>query len=261
MVGEPLALLLTAGRRLHRAGPARGAQHPDHHEDPAEPHRPPPGRALRWMFGAEPRREAERRMPRPQPDADDRRRRTRRCRGGAATRPGARRIPSDGIGSQDLTELLPPGAPQGGFDQAIDADRAAAPAVTADGAHRGHRPVAVCAGAKRGEAAAARRCATTPTRIRWMTASCPVCRASASDGPPRSAPAALRTGFPSVNTLAAGTPHKARSRRTTTSCGRSRACSTSSRSTRASPASRAARRSPSTRSRSAPASRSSGSPR
>ena len=152
---------------------------------------------------------------------------TRRCRGGGATRPGARRIRTAGSARRTSPSSSRPASSQGGFEQAIT------PIVPPLGrrarrAHRGHRPRG--AGGRQGREArrhvAARRRRQDPR----MTACFPACPASASARPTIRAASPYR--LPSVNALAAGTPHKARSAGERRHGARaSRACSTSSRST------------------------------
>ena len=123
-------------RRLHRAEPAGVAQHPDHHQDPAEPHRPAPRSALQLDV---------RRRASPEQAGHGCRDRRRRRRDPSLpwwrrNKTGREKDPEGGIGSQDLTTLLPPGSsPQGGFEQAVTPDRPAACRHDRR-AHRGHRP-------------------------------------------------------------------------------------------------------------------------
>lgn len=114
---------------------------------------------------------------------------------------GREQDPDDGIGSQDLTELLSPGSSQGGFDQAIAAPSVAAP----DAATEIFDAAALAAPPAKGRKA--------DTALREDD--------GADDGQlpgldgigfdaPHDAPA-MPYRLPSVNALAAGSPHKARS--------------------------------------------------
>ena len=122
MLGEPLALLLTDVGAYIVLGAAGRAQHPDPHQDPAEPHRPSPRRAVRLDV----RRRA--RPSRAEHGCRGRRRRTsddpslpwwRR------NKTGREKDPTAGIGSQDLTELLPAGLVAGRVRAGDRAARAA----------------------------------------------------------------------------------------------------------------------------------------
>jgi len=113
-------------------------------------------------------------------------------------RTGREEDPEGGIGSQDLTELLPPGSSQGGFEQAVAPSAPPAPdalteiivpATAAPQAARGDTSLRDDEGSADGEL--------------------PGLSGIGFDAP-RTSPA-LPYRLPSVNALAEGTPHKARS--------------------------------------------------
>ncbi|GAA2005654.1 FtsK/SpoIIIE family DNA translocase [Microbacterium ulmi] len=157
-----------------------------------------------WMFGAERLDPAEGPGFTPDAAADTsipwwRRNRT-----------GREQDPDGAIGSQDLTELLPPGASHGGFDQAITPSvappRPPAPVVTPDAVTEVIDP-AVLAGA-------ARAASRAETSLRDDVSGSgdgilPGLSGIGTDMPHSAAMAPYR--LPSVESLAAGTPHKARS--------------------------------------------------
>ncbi|QKJ19807.1 FtsK/SpoIIIE family DNA translocase [Microbacterium hominis] len=168
------------------------------------------GQLYVWMFGAEPDDDPEERTSRRRRQADDddddeepslpwwRRNKT-----------GREQDADGGIGSQDLTELLPPGSSQGGFEQAIAPVSPAAPtapAVSSDALTEVIDP-AVLSGAK--------AAAKGGTSLRDDSAQddegdlLPGLSGLGSDGP-HSAPSAPYR-LPSVSSLAEGTPHVARS--------------------------------------------------
>ncbi|MDN3495586.1 DNA translocase FtsK 4TM domain-containing protein [Planococcus sp. APC 4015] len=157
-----------------------------------------------WMFDAEPR--ADKTAREASVDSDDdadpslpwwRRNKT-----------GREKDPDEGIGSQDLTELLNPGASQGGFEQAIVPVAPPAPLVTPDSLTEVLDP-AVLSGATK----ATKRSGTS---LRDDSDHDPLddgvlpgldgIGTDAAHGAPR-----VNYRLPSVEALAAGTPHKARS--------------------------------------------------
>jgi S-DNA-T family DNA segregation ATPase FtsK/SpoIIIE len=118
---------------------------------------------------------------------------------------GREKDPDGGIGSQDLTELLPPGAVQGGFEQAAVT---LPPPPPSEAMTEVIDPLVLAGGAR-----AAKK---SETGIRDDESADPVDDGTlpglsglGGDGP-RHAPVAPYR-LPSVNSLAAGTPHKARS--------------------------------------------------
>ena len=120
---------------------------------------------------------------------------------------GREKDPEDGIGSQDLTELLPPGGSQGGFEQALTPPVPPMPPlpgpdalteVIEAGVRDDHRP-----GAK------GRTSLRDDDAMGVDDEMLPGLSGLGGDGP-RDSPAAPYR-LPSVNALAAGTPHKARS--------------------------------------------------
>ncbi|WP_106813586.1 FtsK/SpoIIIE family DNA translocase [Microbacterium timonense] len=163
------------------------------------------GELYAWMFGTEPREEASAAgtADAAADDADDdgdpslpwwRRNKT-----------GREKDPEGELGSQDLTELLPPGSTQGGFEQAI-APSVPPPAVTTDALTEIIDPSVL---------SAAKAATTSHTSLRddaevveddgTLPGLDGIGSSESFDSP--SAPYRL----PSVNALAAGTPHVARS--------------------------------------------------
>ncbi|GAA1986818.1 FtsK/SpoIIIE family DNA translocase [Microbacterium pumilum] len=120
---------------------------------------------------------------------------------------GREKDPDSGIASQDLTELLPPGAVVGGFDQAVLPAAPPAPTFTPDA------PTEVIDSAALAGAKAAKKGGTSlrddSDQDPLDDGILPGLSGIGSDSV-RSAPAAAYR-LPSVNALAAGTPHKARS--------------------------------------------------
>ena len=122
-------------------------------------------------------------------------------------RTGREKDPEDGIGSQDLTELLPPGGTQGGFEQAITPSVPPMPPLPSPDALTEVIGAGVPAGARAGSGGG--------TSLRDDDAigvddeMLPGLSGLGGDGP-RDAPTTPYR-LPSVNALAAGTPHKARS--------------------------------------------------
>lgn len=116
-------------------------------------------------------------------------------------RTGREQDPDGGIGSQDLTELLPPGASHGGFDQAV----AATSPPDADAVTEIFDAAAL--------AGTSGPSSPSDTTLRADDApddgELPGLSGIGFDAP--HAPPALPYRLPSVNTLAAGSPHKARS--------------------------------------------------
>jgi len=163
------------------------------------------GELYSWMFGADPVEQKAGADAAPAEDDDDpslpwwRRNKT-----------GREKDPEDGIGSQDLTELLPPGAVVGGFEQAIAPPVAPppAPAVATDALTEVIDPAVL---------SAAKAATSSRTSLRDDSDTGPVDddgllpgldgigSTTSADSP--SAPYRL----PSVSALAAGTPHVARS--------------------------------------------------
>lgn len=157
------------------------------------------GQLYEWMFGAEPRAEKAQADAAP-PVADDgdpslpwwRRNKT-----------GREKDPDGGLGSDDLTALLPPGSSQGGFEQAVAT--IGAPAATSALTEVIEPALQDAKGAKRGGTSLRDDSAQDPADDGIL----PGLSGIGSEGT-RSAPAAPYR-LPSVNALAAGTPHKARS--------------------------------------------------
>jgi S-DNA-T family DNA segregation ATPase FtsK/SpoIIIE len=115
-------------------------------------------------------------------------------------RTGREQDPEGGIGSQDLTELLPPGSSQGGFEQAVATPVPSMPdALTEIFDH-----AALAASPAKG-----RKADTTLRGDDGATdGELPGLSGIGTDSPH---PAATPYRLPSVNALAAGSPHKARS--------------------------------------------------
>ncbi len=150
-----------------------------------------------WMFSAErpaPREPGEQ----DEPDAADDLPWWRR------NRSGREQDPDGGIGSQDLTELLPPGTSQGGFDQVLAPPAAPTPIVSADATTEIIDP-AVLAGA-----AEAAKKSETALRDDSDAAHDGILPGLSGIGGTRTAPVAPYR-LPSVDALAAGSPHRARS--------------------------------------------------
>lgn len=162
------------------------------------------GELYAWMFGAEPAEEKTTTDAAPAVDDDAdpslpwwRRNKT-----------GREKDPEGGIGSQDLTELLPPGSVNGGFEQAIAPPVAPPPApVTTDALTEVIDP-SVLSAAK----------AATPSRtsLRGDSDTGPVeddgvLPGLDGIGSTTSADSNAPYRLPSVTALAAGTPHVARS--------------------------------------------------
>jgi S-DNA-T family DNA segregation ATPase FtsK/SpoIIIE len=119
---------------------------------------------------------------------------------------GREKDPDGGIGSQDLTELLPPGAVQGGFEQA--AVTIPPPPPLADAVTEVIDP-AVIAGAARAGAKSETGIRDDETAAPHDDGMLPGLSGLGGDGP-RHAPVEPYR-LPSVNALATGTPHKSRS--------------------------------------------------
>lgn len=157
------------------------------------------GQLYNWMFGAEPPDAATKTDAAATGDGEDsslpwwRRNKT-----------GREKDPGGGIGSQDLTELLPPGTPQGGFDQAITP---IVPPVPTDGLTEVIAPATLAGakGARKGGTSLRDDSDQDPADDGIL----PGLSGIGSDAE-RSAPSAPYR-LPSVNALAAGSPHKARS--------------------------------------------------
>ncbi|GAA1947922.1 DNA translocase FtsK 4TM domain-containing protein [Microbacterium deminutum] len=159
------------------------------------------GQLYNWMFGAE--------AGQPAGGADAAPARADEAQSQALpwwrrNRSGREKDPDTGIGPQDLTELLQPGAPQGGFDQAVTP---IVPAVPTDALTEVIDP-ATLAGAK-----AAKKGGTSlrddSDQDPLDDGVLPGLSGIGSDGPRSTPPVPYR--LPSVNALAAGSPHKARS--------------------------------------------------
>ncbi|TDN88625.1 DNA translocase FtsK [Microbacterium sp. BK668] len=154
-----------------------------------------------WMFGDErPERAAEEPPPADAPDE----RTDASLPWWRRNRSGREQDPDDGIGSQDLTELLTPGASKGGFEQAIAAEPAPPMVAEPDALTEVLDPAAL-SGIGKGRKA--------DTALRDDDGApddeLPGLSGIGTDAP-HAAPA-LPYRLPSVNALAAGTPHKARS--------------------------------------------------
>ena len=153
------------------------AQHPDHHQDPAEPHRPPSRRALRLDV----RRRAAPASRAAQDAATARRRPATTSRPVAAVVASQQDRPREGSGrrasGRRTSPSCSPRARVAGRLRAGGRRRSSAAACRrSERAHRGHRSRRVLAG---GASARRRRRRDTslrddPTRIRSTTASCPV---------------------------------------------------------------------------------------
>ncbi|MFK4806502.1 DNA translocase FtsK 4TM domain-containing protein [Microbacterium sp. ZW CA_36] len=161
------------------------------------------GELYAWMFGAEPREEkaTDAAADAAREDEGDpsipfwRRNKT-----------GREKDPEGGLGSQDLTELLPAGSAQGGFEQAIVPPVTPPPAPAADALTEVIDP-AVLSAAK--AATSSRTSLRDDAQVIEDDGTLPgldgIGSSTAVDSP--SAPYRL----PSVNALAAGSPHVARS--------------------------------------------------
>ncbi len=161
------------------------------------------GELYAWMFGAEPREEKPTDAAADAVADDDgdpslpfwRRNKT-----------GREKDPEGGIGSQDLTELLPAGATQGGFEQAIVPPVTPPPAPATDALTEVIDP-AVLSAAK--AATSSRTSLRDDAQVIEDDGTLPgldgIGSVTAVDSP--AAPYRL----PSVNSLAAGSPHVARS--------------------------------------------------
>ena len=155
-----------------------------------------------WMFDAERPQPRDKAVPGEDDDASDddpslpwwRRNKT-----------GREKDADGGIGSQDLTELLPPGAVQGGFEQAAVT---LPPPPPSEAMTEVIDPLVLAGGAraaKKSETGIRDDESGTPGEDGVL----PGLSGLGGDGP-RHAPVAPYR-LPSVNSLAAGTPHKARS--------------------------------------------------
>lgn len=201
MIGEPLALLLTDVGAYIVLGVLSALSILIITKTPPNRIGRRLGQLYNWMFGAEPAPEAGG-TDAATPRADEaessalpwwRRNKT-----------GREKDSESGSGSQDLTELLTPGEPQGGFDQAVTPIVPAVPtnALTEviDSA-----TLAGAKAAKKGGTSLRDDSAQDPLDDGVL----PGLSGIGSDGP-RSAPSSPYR-LPSVNALAAGSPHKARS--------------------------------------------------
>ncbi|WP_439594065.1 DNA translocase FtsK [Microbacterium sp.] len=165
------------------------------------------GDLYNWMFGAEPSEKAEKDAAGPsfdEADEDDSMPWWRR------NKTGREKDPEDGIGSQDLTELLTPGASQGGFEKAAIATPAPqTPLVTPDALTEVLDP-AVLAGAGKGAKRGSTSLQDDFEEDPFDDGVLPGLDGIGTDTP-HGGPPALPYRLPSVNSLAAGTPHKERS--------------------------------------------------
>lgn len=200
MIGEPLALVLTEVGAYIVLGVLTALSILIITKTPPNRIGRRLGQLYNWMFGAEPGERSQ------TPDAatDSAADTESSLPWWRRNKTGREKDPDGGIGSQDLTELLPPGAPQGGFDQAI---APIVPAVATDALTEVVDPATI-AGAK-----AAKKGGTS---LRDDSDQDPLDDGvlpglsgigSAGDRSASLAPYRL----PSVNALAAGSPHKARS--------------------------------------------------
>jgi S-DNA-T family DNA segregation ATPase FtsK/SpoIIIE len=203
MVGEPLALLLTPIGAYIVLGLFAALSTLIITKTPPNRIGRRLGQLYNWMFGAEPRPESSAADAAAAVAADEdpslpwwRRNKT-----------GREKDPDGGIGSQDLTGLLTPGSAQGSFEQAVTPIVPAAPAVTADALTEVINPsgIAGAKAAKRGGTSLRDDSDQDPPDDGIL----PGLSGIGSDGQ-RSAPTSPYR-LPSVNALAAGTPHKARS--------------------------------------------------
>lgn len=160
------------------------------------------GELYSWMFGAEPREDkpSDAAAAVAEDEGDPSLPFWRR------NKTGREKDPVGGLGSQDLTELLPAGATQGGFEQAIVPPVTPPPAPATDALTEVIDP-AVLSAAK--AAASSRTSLRDDAQIIEDDGTLPgldgIGSATAVDSP--AAPYRL----PSVNSLAAGSPHVARS--------------------------------------------------
>jgi S-DNA-T family DNA segregation ATPase FtsK/SpoIIIE len=160
------------------------------------------GELYAWMFGAEPRPEQTTDAAAAAADEDPSLPWWRR------NKTGRENDPDGELGSQDLTELLSPGgAAQGGFEQAIEPPVAPPPIAPADALTEVIDPgvLARAGKGKRGSTSLRDDADTGPVDDGQLPGLDGIGTDDAPDAP--SAPYRL----PSVNALAAGTPHVARS--------------------------------------------------
>lgn len=159
------------------------------------------GELYAWMFDAEPRPEKGEADAAPAaPDEDPALPWWRR------NKTGREKDPEGGLGSQDLTTLLPPGPPQGGFDQILEPPTPAPAPVATDALTEVIDP-GVLSAAKRAKGAGTslRDDSEDPLEDGML----PGMSGIGSDSPTSAPLSPYR--LPSVNALAAGTPHVARS--------------------------------------------------
>ncbi|GAA5211056.1 DNA translocase FtsK [Microbacterium kyungheense] len=161
------------------------------------------GELYMWMFGAEPREEKPVDAA-AAASADDE---------GDSSLPfwrrnktGREKDPEGGLGSQDLTELLPAGSSQGGFDQAIAASVTPPPAPATDALTEVIDP-AVLSAAK--AATSSRTSLRDDAEVIEDDGLLPGLDGIGTSSAPGAPTAPYR--LPSVNALAAGSPHVARS--------------------------------------------------
>ncbi|MDT0186247.1 DNA translocase FtsK 4TM domain-containing protein [Microbacterium sp. ARD31] len=160
------------------------------------------GELYAWMFGAEPRPQTSAADAADTDDADDALPWWRRNKTG-------REKDSDGtLGSQDLTELLTPGHAEGGFDQALEPEPPAPAAAAPDALTEVIDP-AVLARATRGARKGGTSLQDDSPSDPQDDGTLPGLSGLGSEGPHDAPHTPYR--LPSVQALAQGTPHKARS--------------------------------------------------
>jgi len=198
MVGEPLALLLTDVGAYIVLGVLAALSILIITKTPPNRIGRRLGQLYNWMFGAEPGPEVEK----TDAAADDAEDENPSLPWWRRNKTGREKDPDGGLGSQDLTELLPVGTPQGGFEQAIAPIAPPAPLVTPDALTE---VIDAAAPGKRSGTSLREDAEQDPLDDGTL----PGLSGIGSDAP-RSAPTAPYR-LPSVGALAAGTPHKARS--------------------------------------------------
>lgn len=159
------------------------------------------GELYAWMFGAEPEETTTTDAAPSDDDGDPSLPWWRR------NKTGREKDPEDGIGSQDLTELLSPGSVSGGFEQALTPPVAPPPVIPADALTEVIDPSVL---------SAAKAATSSRTSLRGDSDTGPVeddgvLPGLDGIGSTTSADSAAPYRLPSVHALAAGTPHVARS--------------------------------------------------